>query len=391
MYAIGRIAKESRLYFSLSLIVHVIKLAKGKALTSNVIEAFTHGLQKLVLENFEISEIKEIKVVKFLGQPIQSHDEETKIVLMEPEICLSGQREAHQVPNVGISTHTNICKIPSSAEALPRTGSSRSVSTSIRQPSCMPNDIANSSPLKKPTGQRPFSIATGLEDFGHLLMYDPGFEARLQEGHNESNGGVTLQTTSIIDSTSRNRELAPYQRQSSHRPKTPSTFKAITEPKSQQAKAPSKPTKSLLERAYPTDEALVYELELGDLDACIDKLRAEVDKGGGSSQQANEELEVAKEKLEFLGKQILALERSTETKRVDLFGMETSMKDADDLDSKQKDSEGEVAAGKEKGKSSRLAKIMDRLRQEEWRAKVEHWGKQLAKVKVKMRRSGDQK
>lgn len=190
---------------------------------------------------------------------------------------------------------------PSHSENSPQPENPLGPSPPNRHPPRISSHHANDYPEGSACQHR-ISLADGLEDFSHLLIYD----AIPDGGFQERSNGVSL--------ARRQREIKPETPSMPETPSRPETPPILETPPTQpeprtppSTGAPPKTPASLLEIVYPSNEALLYEVQLGDLDACIDKLRVEMEKRGGG-RALSKEFEAAKEKLKFLERQVLVLE-----------------------------------------------------------------------------------
>ncbi|KAE9961866.1 hypothetical protein BLS_001225 [Venturia inaequalis] len=362
-----------------------------------------------------------IKDAASLLQTFENRDEEAQAsVNASGARTLKTQHEEHQGSLVAAAPETSAI---AETFSKPQTPSGAETQPEAPVSNIGPQHLVNFP--DRPSSQRPYSLAVGLEDFSHVLKYntipDGGFEEKLTK----SSGDGALHSTSVVDFASREREVTPRQKKiepetplitaGSLRPETSSKLETLptsatisipaatirigtttrpaiiirpeTPPRLQlfsSFKSSLKPDtlsvthKSLLETAYPTNEALVYDLELGDLDACIDKVRTETEKRGGG-RQADKELEVAIEQLKFLERQILALELIGKTKHLRLSDHVHTVEEFNTT--------GLTAARGEREKPGILSGLL------RWfsamnmgrRQKVGAWGKTFARIKERMR------
>ncbi|TID12895.1 hypothetical protein E2P81_ATG09862 [Venturia nashicola] len=277
------------------------------------------------------------------------------------------------------------------------------------------------------SNQRPYSKAVSLadgliEDFRHVLDYDAIPERGFQEELIRAFGDGTLQLKSPFDFETQELELAQSEREmgleSSPTPEILSTLEnspsmpattisTETTPKPVTTTQPTRSSmldilpsfktslaadtlsltpKSLLETVYMTNEALVDELVLGDLDACIDKLRVVTEKRGGG-REAKKELEVAIEKLKFLERQVLAIKILGATEKLKPVGGVQTVEKSNTIDANT--TKESVAVCEQREKSGTMAELLRCLGKMNVsrRQKVRAWGKKLARIKVRMWRN----
>lgn len=364
-----------------------------------------------------MSESTAYKVTTSLLYPLDNCDEEkqtsSKATRSRP---VANQHEREQAsleaikPGIPIALETSRLKTPLEPDTRPKSPS----------PNAGPQSKSNFTD-RSPT-QRPLSLALslseGLGGFSHLLDHGSMPQGSFQKESNAVSGDGAEQSAininlalpkrrsflpqRIVAPDTRPKPEIPLKSETLPKPEpfpkseTPSIHTSTTtlatttwpvtlrrleisaRPKTFQIpEAISKPPKSLLETVYPTNEALVCELELGDLDYCVEKLRIETNKRGGG-RQAREELEAATNQLKFLEQQVLEIELSPETKRLDLVGGVGTVFKLVAADARNS---AEVNADREeKEKAASIADFLPRLSKipEGRRQKFRELGKQLA-------------